>query len=1088
MAFLLRVAIRPIATALLSCLLAASASAEEEPMAAGKKSAIKSKRIFVPLTFESNVGQTDKEVRFLVRRPGYALFLADNEIVQVFPFRPSSPSKRDRSFPGEVERLSTVLRMRLDGAKVGCRPEAGRKLRGCARHYVGLSDNENLACIPLFESVIYADVYPDIDLVFYSHRGKVRYKIVVGRDGDPADIRFRFSGAESLELDRQGNLHVAARNSGLVHTAPMMFETKGVGRTPIKGSFVLLDENTVGFRVARRSPGADLIIDPEIACGSYVGGVEWSPEAGQPARVAPIGDTGEILLSGSTQSVSFPATNETTLAGQVDSFVMRLDLSDLENPALLHASYLGGSYLEFNNGLAFVDQDRIFLSGMTYSVDFPVDDDAYVTSVSAGATFNSYVARLDGSLNLERATYLGWSHISTTAMAAESTGVYAVGWVSSEAGDLATDGAAQEQLGGYRDAFCVKLNNDLTAAEYFTYIGGNSRDCALAVALVDGAAFVAGETASPNFPIVSAAQGTPGLGAAAEIICGNVEDPPLYGYDAFLTQLNPAGTSFEHSTYFGGASYDRANGVAVQGQPPFVQAKIVGTIDPLLPNGDTEVFVKSISGDSFSSGSGQIDGMRRDIGTGIVLTAYNEIHVTGETDSSNLATDGSTYQHKDAYYALLDGQGIEYFTYLGGSLRDWGNDIAWDGADGIYIVGNTESHDFTPLVHPLQGSFVGLYDLFLVKLVFDDSGTETLELQIVDQPDPVQVGETLTYTVTARNNSYSTLHDVVLRDLLHPTMLFVEAGPEACQVAGQEIFLVADSLEPQGILSMDITVEPQAPGLIPNDAVLSGSDFEVFSVEETTLVQSASVNGPALLVETVGPPVVDMNESFNFLVKVTNIGNISAPDVVLTDRVEPMKLVHFQSASVTQGTGSIGSSMSEAWFEMGEIFPGDQVVATIEALACLPGNVTNRAEASFGMPPQGDSAFVVTSVSGIEADLEVRVLPPFEDQGRIVCFVEVSVRSLTPGDTSPITIPWAQLFVGLGVTEPDAANTVATILQGEGNVGTAGPFYSCNFVQLTEGLLRLSVPGSVELHSVHAHVVGPVDENGHTQNNASSYP
>lgn len=67
-----------------------------------------------------------------------------------------------------------------------------------------------------------------------------------------------------------------------------------------------------------------------------------------------------------------------------------------------------------------------------------------------------------------------------------------------------------------------------------------------------GAAYVAGETDSPNFPVQNAAQATHGS--------------PTLGTDAFVAKLNPAGSALVYSTFLGGTNEDTAYGIAVDAQ------------------------------------------------------------------------------------------------------------------------------------------------------------------------------------------------------------------------------------------------------------------------------------------------------------------------------------------------------------------------------------------------------------------------------------------------------------------------------------------------------------------------------------------
>jgi len=72
---------------------------------------------------------------------------------------------------------------------------------------------------------------------------------------------------------------------------------------------------------------------------------------------------------------------------------------------------------------------------------------------------------------------------------------------------------------------------------------------------------------------------------------------------------------------------------------------------------------------------------------------------------------------------------LAYSTYLGGSLDDWGFDIAVDPTAGniVYITGQTSSIDFHSLVTPYQPALTGGFDSFIAKLNLNNPGVGSLE-------------------------------------------------------------------------------------------------------------------------------------------------------------------------------------------------------------------------------------------------------------------------------------------------------------------------------------------------------------------------
>ncbi|MEK7679103.1 MAG: SBBP repeat-containing protein, partial [Deltaproteobacteria bacterium] len=109
-----------------------------------------------------------------------------------------------------------------------------------------------------------------------------------------------------------------------------------------------------------------------------------------------------------------------------------------------------------------------------------------------------------------------------------------------------------DPYGGYPgDAFVTKLNASGSALSYSTYLGGTAQDYGYGIAVDNsGNAYVTGYTSSINFPMSYPLYSTLNGG---------------YGYDAFVTKLNPAGTALSFSTYLGGSGNDYGRSIVVDG-------------------------------------------------------------------------------------------------------------------------------------------------------------------------------------------------------------------------------------------------------------------------------------------------------------------------------------------------------------------------------------------------------------------------------------------------------------------------------------------------------------------------------------------
>src|ERR1039458_5281252 len=84
----------------------------------------------IPLTFERNDGQTDSQVKFLSRGPGYTLFLTERSAVLAIkpgsPEAKTTPAKADMTARKTADTKFSLLRVDLAGSKRPRRIEIGR--------------------------------------------------------------------------------------------------------------------------------------------------------------------------------------------------------------------------------------------------------------------------------------------------------------------------------------------------------------------------------------------------------------------------------------------------------------------------------------------------------------------------------------------------------------------------------------------------------------------------------------------------------------------------------------------------------------------------------------------------------------------------------------------------------------------------------------------------------------------------------------------------------------------------------------------------------------------------------------------------
>jgi len=257
---------------------------------------------------------------------------------------------------------------------------------------------------------------------------------------------------------------------------------------------------------------------------------------------------------------TFPTVNAfqpNYAGGNNDAFVTKINSS---GSSLVYSTYLGGGKIingteDWGQGIAVDSAGSAYVTGYTFSPDFPVTAGAFDTS---RAGLDAFVTKFtpDGS-SLIYSTFLGGAgHEQGQGIAVDASGnAYVAGitesfdspFTSVNEGFPVTPGAFQTK--GSFDAFVTKLNPTGSGLVYSTYLGGSKDvDRGWAIALDDSRnAYITGDTISSNFPISNAIQASYGGGLS----------------DAFVTKLNATGSALVYSTFLGGNLTDEGRGIAV---------------------------------------------------------------------------------------------------------------------------------------------------------------------------------------------------------------------------------------------------------------------------------------------------------------------------------------------------------------------------------------------------------------------------------------------------------------------------------------------------------------------------------------------
>ncbi len=393
----------------------------------------------------------------------------------------------------------------------------------------------------------------------------------------------------------------------------------------------------------------------------------------------------------------------------------------------MFSTYLGGSGADSAAAIAVDASGDAFVTGSTSSTNFPT----YPTSTppfqaAYGGNTDAFVTELSSNgTSLVYSSYLGGGGLdSGNGISVDTAGnAYVTG--STQSIDFPTVGPVQATNAGSSDVFVAKVNFGGTALVYSTYLGGSQADVGQAIKVdSSGNAYITGYTFSLDFPTHNPLQGT------------NAGPP-----DAFVAELNAAGSALTFSTFQGGTADDRAFGIALDSTGIYITGSTTSTDFPTTSNtlqitnhGQADAFVTKYNpaGSAFLY-STLLGGSGVDQANGIAVDSSGDAFVVGFTQSDDFPTANpvqgvlgltgggscATGVCADAFISELSptGSGLLFSTYLGGSGADFGQGITLDASGDAFVTGSTSSQNFPAIAGTYQGTLNGTAGNAFVAMV-----------------------------------------------------------------------------------------------------------------------------------------------------------------------------------------------------------------------------------------------------------------------------------------------------------------------------------------------------------------------------------
>jgi uncharacterized repeat protein (TIGR01451 family) len=524
------------------------------------------------------------------------------------------------------------------------------------------------------------------------------------------------------------------------------------------------------------------------------------------------------------------------------------------------------------------------------------------------------------------------------------------------------------------------------------------------------------------------------------------ETDPVPGNNSASAQ-----TTVGNAVFFGPASY------LCQSDSPFFAGIMAGTValenfeDGLFnQNGVTAnfgtVFTPGGLTDSVDCDDGVVDGLGTSgrsffsgSGTPGITFTFNSAILGGfPTQAGIVWTDGGgtiTFAAFDATGASL---GVVTGTHADGS------NSGTTGEDRFYGISNPGGISSITILNSAGGIEIDHLQYGPVA-----APTVNLTLTKADSPDPVNVGGTLTYTLTVTNNGSTPATVVTLTDPLPGSVAFNSANTTQgnCSQSSGTVTCNLGTLNPAASATVSITVipGPAAAPSVTNTASVAAAEGDSNpadnSASATTTVGAVTVD--LALTKADSPDPVTVATTLTYTLTVTNNGPSTATNVVLSDPLPAS--VSFVSATPSQGTCSFGGGTVTC--PLGTLLNGAMATVTLDvtpSTAAVP-SVTNTASVTSAEPDSNlanNSGSATTTVTGPTADISVTKtdVPDPVNVGVLLSYL-LTVANAGPDPATAVVLTDAL----------PASLTFQSSTPSQGTCSRAGNTVTCNLGTIASG-------------------------------------
>lgn len=530
------------------------------------------------IEFVENKGQWDDRVRFMgqvsngaffVHRDGFTVLQHNSEDWERMHTATHNHLVDGKSIRGQTFSVrSHAYRVDFVNANGKSQILPDKPLYTYNNYFIGNDPSKWASDCKIYQGITIKNIYPNIDVRYYSNAGAMKYDLIVNPGGNVADIAMKYDGADGLEMkNKELVIHTSVGN--LKELAPYTFQYNEKGKSEVAARYTLKD-NIVRFDIRDYDPSSTLVIDPTLVFCSFTGSAadNWG-------FTATYGPDGSMFGGGIVMGTGFPYSpgafqtqfggggSSGCFTGNIDIGVIKLSS---DGSTRMYATYVGGNAQDVPQSLIVDNQGNLIIAGRTTSSNYPTT----APLIGAGGAYDIILTKLnstgtaligsrkiggssddganitacggDNAVSLQR----NYGDEARSEVNLDASGnIYLASCTQSS--DFPVVGGFQSTKAGLQDGVVLKFNSTLSTLAFSTFLGGSGNDATYVLAInAANTIYVAGGTESTNLPGNTA--GTVGATNHGAI-------------DGFVSMIANDGSAILKTTYVGTGAIDQVYGI-----------------------------------------------------------------------------------------------------------------------------------------------------------------------------------------------------------------------------------------------------------------------------------------------------------------------------------------------------------------------------------------------------------------------------------------------------------------------------------------------------------------------------------------------